>query len=344
MRNVTICLALLALAAACSSSASTPDAEGTGPATCSAYDSGIPTTTPDTKPAMQPCDHAASLCTKFNQCAPFYLKAVYGDVAGCTDRVTKACAAQSQSNGSGMTEASILDCEAALSTATCNDVFSNNVPACTFHGTFADGATCGDNTQCTSGFCSHKGVLCGLCAAKGAAGAACPSNSNDECQTGLACSSGSVCVAPAVVGGACDDTAAPCLIGSFCTSAKTCALTVAVGQDCPGGYLNFGDGTVCFGKSSALSSQTAAQIGTAGTGQICGLAPGNGLPATLCAPGSVAACTPTRNSIDLLGITTQGQCAALTLDSYRCNTSSDCLAGAQCIAGTCQIPSGRYCQ
>jgi hypothetical protein len=339
MKNIAT-LVLLALAAACSSSSSTP-----GPSTCSALDAGSPTNgTPDTRPAPQPCDHAAALCTKLDQCAPFYLKAVFGDVVGCTDRLTKTCTAQSQSNGSGMTEAAILACEAALSTATCNDVFANKVPACTFHGTFADSATCGDNTQCASGFCNHGGSLCGSCAAKGAAGAACASGSNDECQAALVCSSGKVCVAPAAVGGACDDTTAPCLIGSFCTSAKTCALTVAVGADCPGGYLNFGDGTVCFGKSSATSPQTAAQIGTAGPGQICGLSPGAGLPATLCAPGGVAACSPTRDSIDLLGITTKGRCAALTQDSYQCAASGECFAGAQCIAGTCQIPSGRYCQ
>jgi hypothetical protein len=35
--------------------------------------------------------------------------------------------------------------------------------------------------------------------------------------------------------------------------------------------------------------------------------------------------------------------AALRDDGYTCAASSACLAGAQCIAGTCQIPSGRCC-
>jgi len=323
MRNIA-CLTLLVLAPACGGSSSTPDV-------------------PDAASTTQPCDHAAALCTKLDQCAPFFLKAIYGDVTGCTDRLTKTCIAQSLSDGSGMTESNIVACEAALTTATCDDVFANNLPACTFRGSYADGATCGDSSQCASGFCSHGSEVCGVCTAKGAAGAACPSGSNDECLTGLVCSSGHVCVAPAAVGGACDDATAPCLVGSFCTTAKTCALTVTVGQECPGGYLNLGDGTLCWAKSTAASPQLAAQIGTAGTGHACGLAPGNGLPATLCAPGGVAACTQTAGGISLFGIPTTGQCAALTPDGYQCNATSECFAGAQCIAGTCQIPSGRYC-
>ena len=155
MRNIT-CLALVALAAACGSSAtSSPDAAGPGP---------------DTK-QVQPCDRAVALCAKLEACAPFLLAAAYGDVTGCTDRLLKVCTAQSQSDGSGMTQANILACDAALATATCNDVFANNVSGCVFHGTYADGATCGDSSQCASGFCSHGGILCGVCTAKGAAGA-----------------------------------------------------------------------------------------------------------------------------------------------------------------------------
>jgi len=182
-----------------------------------------------------------------------------------------------------------------------------------------------------------------VCAARGGAGAACASGSNDECQTGLVCSSGKLCAAPAVVGGPCDDNTAPCLLGAFCTTAKTCALTVAAGQECPGAFLNLGDGTVCFGKSTPASPQLAAQIGAAGIGEPCGLAPGNNLPATLCAPGSVPACAPGAGSIELFGMPTKGTCAAPREDSYTCTASSACKAAALCIAGTCQIPSGRYC-
>jgi hypothetical protein len=182
-----------------------------------------------------------------------------------------------------------------------------------------------------------------VCAAKGAAGAACPSASNDECQTGLVCSSGKVCAQPAVVGGACDDTTQPCLTGYFCTTAKTCASTVKAGDKCPGAYLNIGDGTLCLGKDTAASPQTSTQIGTALKGEPCGLAPSTGTPSTLCAPGSVAACTLVSGGIQLFGIPTKGICAAPIQDGFTCTATDICLPGAQCIAGTCQIPSGRYC-
>jgi hypothetical protein len=235
-----------------------------------------------------------------------------------------------------MTEATILACEASLATAACRDLFANNLPSCAFHGTLADGASCGDGSQCSSGFCSHDGNLCGVCVAKGAAGAACASGNNDECQIGLVCSSGKVCAPTAAAGAACDDTTKPCLTGSFCTSAKTCALTVAAGQPCPGNFLNIADGTMCLGA-------TASQLGTATAGQPCGLSPGAGQPATLCAPGAVDACSLSSGGLMLFGVPTKGICVDPIQDGYPCTAANICQPGAQCIAGTCQIPSGRYC-
>jgi hypothetical protein len=342
-------LALLAPVFGCGGSSGNPPPvdDGAPPLLDAALpepDGGGPLGTPDGKVSASGCEYIAVYCAKMAECAPFFLKAAYGDQAACAERAGMACTEQSKSRGSGIAPASILACAAALQSATCRDVLANNVPACTFHGSYADGEVCGDNAQCTSGFCSHNGNLCGLCAAKGASGAACPSGSSDECQTGLVCSGGKVCATPAPVGGACDDSTAPCLLGSFCTTAKTCALTVAAGQECPGAYLNLGDGTICVAKSTAAKPELAGQIGTAGVGQPCGLSPGDGVPATLCAPGGVAACTPTAGSATLLGIPTRGICAAPVADTGSCTATSLCQATAQCIGGTGRIPSGRYCE
>jgi hypothetical protein len=322
----TASVALLLVSWGCGGSSSSPDG---GTATRGATDGPV---------AASGCEHAVALCNKVAECAPFLLKAIYGDLTGCADRLTRACTEQATSNGSGMTRDKLLACETALSAATCNDLFGNNIPGCTFHGTFADGSPCGDNSQCTSGFCNTGGNLCGTCEGKQPAGAACASGSNDQCQSGLVCSSGKTCATPGVVGGACDDKTQPCLTGAFCTNAKTCALTVEAGEKCPGAYLNLGDGTFCTNKDAQ-----STQIETASAGQECGLSPGTGKSATLCAPGSVAACTPLNDSITLLGIPTHGMCADPVQDGFPCTVSSACLAGAQCIAGTCQIPSGKYC-
>jgi hypothetical protein len=325
----TLLLAPLFWWAACSSSG------GGGPS----LDADLPTRGGGDGPvAASGCEDAIALCTKLNECAPFLIQAIYGNVAGCADRITSLCTEQAGSPGSGMTAGNLAACKAALQTATCIDVFSNSLPACSFRGTLADGSTCGDHSQCASAFCSTGGNLCGICAPKQANGGACPSGGNDECQSGLVCGSGKTCVAPGVLGGPCDDKTQPCMGGTFCTTAKTCALTVQAGQNCPGGYLSLADGTYCTGKDVP-----AAQIATAAVGKECGLAPGAGLPATLCAPGGVAACTPLADSINLLGVPTHGQCAALADDGFTCAASALCQAGAQCIAGTCQIPSGKYC-
>jgi hypothetical protein len=344
-------LALILLVSACGSSSGTPPP--TDDAAAPLPEAAVPETdapvpqpdgggstigTPDGKPSASGCEYVAALCAKLAECAPFFLKAAYGDEAGCADRAGKSCTEQSKSRGSGLNQASILACTAALSTATCRDVLANNIPQCSFHGSYADGTVCGDNTQCQSGFCSHNGVLCGVCAAKGVAGAACPSGSNDECQNGLVCSSGKLCAVPAGVGAACDDATAPCLMGSFCTTAKTCALTVAAGQECTGAYLNLGDGTVCLAKGTL-----AGQIGTATAGQPCGLNPGDGLPATLCAPGGVPACTSTGTG-ELLGIPVKGLCVDPIEDGGTCTAAGVCKAGAQCIDRACRVPSGRYCE
>jgi hypothetical protein len=352
MKN-NVCLALIVLVSACSNSSgglSEPlDAAGLAVDGTSGgdgnSDAGLPTRGgSDASSAAPGCEQAAALCAKINQCAPFLVAAIYGDVATCTDRLTKVCSADATSAGSGTTQANIQSCKDSLTTATCNDVFANNLPACTFHGSLANGATCGSNSQCTSGLCEHGGQLCGACASQGSAGSPCPSSDNAECQSGLVCSPSKTCVVPATAGAACDDSTQPCLTGLFCTTAKTCGLTVVAGADCPGAYINFADGTVCLGKSTAANPQLPTQIATALVGEPCGLAPGTGLGPTLCAPGGFAGCTGVAGSIQLLGIPTQGQCAAPTPDNHTCKPSSTCLAGAQCIADTCQIPSGNDCQ
>jgi hypothetical protein len=162
-----------------------------------------------------------------------------------------------------------------------------------------------------------------------------------NCQSGLVCTSNKTCTAPAAAGATCDDKAQPCLMGLFCTGAKTCALSVSVGAECPGAYLNLADGTVCSAKSTAANPQVSTQIATAAPLGVCGLAPGTGYGPTLCAPGGFATCTGT--SALALGVPTRGTCTAPLPDNHTCTETSTCQAGAQCIAGTCQIPSGRYC-
>jgi hypothetical protein len=339
----TVGLLVVALLTACSGSGAQPDAAVPNEDAGIASEASGPTRGGDDAAAVASgCEHATALCVKLAACAPFYLEAVYGDTARCADRLTKACTAQALSAGSGFTQANLLACEAALQGASCGDLLANKLP-CTFNGTLTDGAVCGDNTQCASGFCQRAGALCGACAPKSGAGGGCASGTNDECQSGLVCNQAKTCVAPATAGQACDDTSLPCLTGLFCTAAKTCALTVAAGQECPGTYLNIADGTLCLGKSTAANPQLSTQLGAAEAGRPCGLSPGADAPPTLCAPGGVAACSLSSGAITLLGLPTKGVCVAPIQDGFSCGPTDFCEPGAQCINGLCQIPSGRQC-
>src|ERR1017187_6445882 len=137
MRDTIFLVAILTIPACggASSLATTPlDAAAVDP-DAPAGDTGAPGGS-DAKASG--CDLAAKLCTKLAACAPFLLKAVYGDVTTCSDRLTLACTEQSRSTGSGMTANNLQHCADALDTAACKDVFANNVPACTFHGTLPD--------------------------------------------------------------------------------------------------------------------------------------------------------------------------------------------------------------
>src|ERR1700690_502761 len=121
MKNTPFLLALL-LVPSCGGSSSDP---------VTPTDAAVPGPDADSSG----CDHAAALCAKLDQCAPFLLKAIYRDATTSTDRLTKACTEQSRSIGTVMTAASLKQCADALDVASCDSVFANNVPSCSFHGT-----------------------------------------------------------------------------------------------------------------------------------------------------------------------------------------------------------------
>jgi hypothetical protein len=334
-----LCGFALALLGGCGKESSTSAIDSAAPA----LDGGAPVRgTGDAGIASTGCERAGALCTKLNECAPFLLAAVYGDLATCASRLTKTCTAASQSDGSGTTPSALAACETALAGASCADVLSNNLP-CNFNGTLLAGAACGDNSQCASGFCNHPATTCGVCAEKAVEGGPCLSGSNDECGAGLVCTKNATCAKPAASGKTCEENSHPCLAGTFCTAAGTCADVVNAGQECPGAFLDLTKGVLCWGRHSAAAPQLAVQLGAAAPGRACGLSPGPSLPATLCAPGGVPACTLAAGGIMLFGAPTKGICAAPVQDGFTCDTTSVCEPGAQCINAMCTIPSGKYC-
>ena len=131
---------------------------------------GARAATPAARPApsrpipTQICADMQTYCERFNACAPYYIGLEFGTVAKCTERLTLQCLDAVMAPGSGLDGTTMVACTAALATASCDDLFNRNVPACNFKGTRANGMACGADEQCTSGRCAKTTGACGMCA------------------------------------------------------------------------------------------------------------------------------------------------------------------------------------
>jgi hypothetical protein len=208
-------------------------------------------------------------------------------------------------------------------------------------GQLAVGATCGDNAQCTSGYCNlGPGGKCGTCAAAlGAVGADC--YRDDDCAFGTVCVGNDVTASPEMqgrcttlgMGGAtCDDTH-PCLKTLACHASSatgTCAGPDMTGANCDqvgsdvAGNCDEISGAYC----SKATGGACTQIALASAGEPCGVI-NNVL--TACSGGTCLA--------------SSSSCAAPAADFANCDVKNGpgCAAPAQCIGGVCVRPSPTTC-
>ena len=93
-------------------------------------------------------------------------------------------------------------------------------------GTYADGAACGDDSQCQSNFCARASTsLCGTCSPKSTEGGACVYGA---CSSGLSCPAGSTTCIQAVAGKVGD----PCTYQEQCDLANGVACDTASSKKC----------------------------------------------------------------------------------------------------------------
>jgi len=283
--------------------------------------------------AASACDTFTAYCEKINQCAPLLVKIGYGAVDECNARFKLSCVDATGAPGSGLTAATISACSTALSGASCSDVLYRKVTACNIAGTRANGMACGNNFQCTTGYCAQSDQACGVCSALVGAGNACMVD--DDCEAGLVCNSANVCVLPGSAGGNCTDTQ-PCAYGLYClvndtgTNTGSCA-TVA---ETPGTTCNptlaascdILKGIYCDGSVSKC-----ANLGFASPGDPCGLV---GSKYTVCSMGECTYAT---------AAATQGVCGALGADGAACGATTTCESPARCVNGHCALPSSSAC-
>ena len=170
--------------------------------------------------ADQACtDLSAAFCDKIAACTPVYLQLGYGDAARCKAQLKPNCTTSLTAPSTGSTPQNLADCAKAVPAVSCNDLYSNRTPAACqpVAGKLADGAACGEDSQCVSKYCGTSGTSnCGKCGPAPGAGGSC---ATQKCGPGLVCASGT-CLVPGKSGDACTFDKAPCESELSCNDGK----------------------------------------------------------------------------------------------------------------------------
>ncbi len=308
-------------------------------AACSSSSSGSSVT------AEQACsDYANGICNRVSACTTLFLQAEWGDSATCITRYKAICASALSAPNTGITPDRAVTCSKAITNASCDDLLNRNSPAeCrSIAGTVANGAACGDDSQCVSAYCNHPAnAVCGTCSpARAKSGEACATDEN--CDYQLTCSKARVCVAYGGMGATCDDNH-PCVASLACTVPAgsmmpqgTCAKPSAEGQACTSGVGVGSCDITTVGDYCNPKSKVCEKLGLAsGTGD-CGYD---------AQTGKLTVCTQrgTCPGVDTGMIT---KCIPAAADGAACNvtTGPKCLAGAQCVNGICKVSDPSSCR
>jgi hypothetical protein len=283
-------------------------------------------------------DAATALCNKYNSCSAYFIQIVFGDVGTCAASLKSSLKNALAANGTGATPAEVEACSTAVSGTSCDDALGHNLPsACQpVPGKLANGAACGDSSQCQSAFChlSANGT-CGACAAAPANGASC--NTDSDCPAGHMCSNAGTCAPPGAAGAACDPTQRPCKVTLTCKNG-TCAASDQAGAACTKVTTAAGTsdncdalaGLYCNGQAA---SGTCAKIALATSGQPCGLVNN---AATLCSANGTCKGTTA----------TSGTCQAAAAAGGSCDATNgpSCAQPAICVNAVCTLPDPASCK
>lgn len=277
-----------------------------------------------TDPA-QICAGMQTYCERFGACAPYYIGLEFGTVARCTERLTLQCLDAVMAPGSGLDGTAMVACTAALATASCDDLFNRNIPACNFKGTRANGMACGADEQCTSGRCAKTTGACGMCADHVADNGVC--GFDEDCAPGRLCNEGDRCVVPAAPQATCS-AARPCQYGFACVAAACQPAVTAAGGSCASAGCSLPHGLYC------------------GAGTTCASIPLNA-PAAACTDSTTMPAHCAAGTCILPQVGDMGTCFAFAADGEACGDASDneldCQAPALCIAGRCTRVSSTTC-
>jgi hypothetical protein len=282
---------------------------------------------------------AKAACGRLFGCTPFAGALAYGDAATCEQRLVLACVPAPGAPGSTLTATQVDQCADAVTGETCEQYLDNDQPsACAYTGSLPEGAACGTDAQCLTGYCRLAPLTsCGTCAKRWQAGQAGPDGglgctSNADCVATLICAATGAstgCTVPAAAGAACG-LLQPCQGTLACIGGK-CAAPVPLGGSCAAP-------TDCDGAHGAgcdVTTKKCIPIGTASAGQACGV---SSSALVECSGGATCSTigSPT------LG---QGTCHPPATDNAPCGPGIGCLAPAICAPSTlrCTLPNPSLC-
>jgi hypothetical protein len=266
--------------------------------------------------------YATNYCNRLAACSTYRLGTLFGDVDGCIARMKPICATVLQAPGTGLDAATYGACATAYSTASCDDLLLAGwkPPACKATGTLAEGAACGHNAQCASGYCKVGYTqVCGTCTPLVASGGSC--TRSEDCQEGLGCVSPGMCGAVAPLGAGCRTI--PCdprlvCINLICERRLTLDAA-CVPQDF--GICDLDTGLYCDSATMRCAATTLAPNGASCTG---------GVGVVACIAGGC-------------GVGTPRVCEPATADGAACNSELPCRYPAICVSAVCRVPDPTTC-
>jgi hypothetical protein len=267
-------------------------------------------------------DWADALCRKDNECLNGYFATWYGDNDACVkSMVATGCNIKLGAPGSADTPATLAACAAGRRSASCAEVYENEVVACfAQRGQLGNGARCVTQSQCQSQYCAIPfGAECGICTPLIQAGGAC-TGAPGECAGSLTCVGG-VCGRLPDLGEACSPDVG-CRFGLRCLSGR-CAPPPAAGESCA---------TVACGRYLVCRNGVCEPWQYTTPGERCDVQAG-----PQC--GRSGSCQKPDGS-------TSGVCIAPVAEGQACDDlyGPYCLPWLHCNQGVCKVPSATACK
>ncbi len=224
-------LLALTLAAGCYDLSSL---HGDAAADAAAADSNPPV---DAGDPVSACTHlATSICDRLSACSPGAVRWNWGTSGACVARLLGNFPSWFALPGLRALPTDVNACAAEVPKLTCDQLFEGDYRAvCKWvTGTLPDGAPCGQDLQCASGYCrAPSDKKCGTCGAPSKAGDSCAAVA---CPKSLFCASDQTCIAWGDIGSPCDK-GHPCKPSLSCKGATamsfgSCAMPLGPGAPC----------------------------------------------------------------------------------------------------------------